>query len=58
MTIIEFLYALCVVLLSVYGFNSLVLTWLYLRHRHDPRPAPPPPNRCEKWIASRWMNSV
>ncbi len=44
MTVIEFLYAFCVVLLSVYGFNSLVLTWLYLRHRRDPCPAPSPPD--------------
>ena len=43
MAVAEFLYALCVVLLSLYGFNSLVLTWLYLRHRHDPNPASPPP---------------
>jgi cellulose synthase/poly-beta-1,6-N-acetylglucosamine synthase-like glycosyltransferase len=43
MSVVEFLYVLCVVLLSIYGFNSLVLTWLYLRHRHDPTPVPLPP---------------
>jgi hypothetical protein len=43
MSAVEVLYALCVVLLSLYGFNSLVLTWLYLRHRHDPIPELPPP---------------
>ena len=43
MAVVEFLYVLCVALLSLYGFNSLVLTWLYLRHRHDPVPAPSPP---------------
>ena len=43
MSVVEFFYALCVVLLSIYGFNNLVLTWLYLRHRHDPIPEPPPP---------------
>jgi cellulose synthase/poly-beta-1,6-N-acetylglucosamine synthase-like glycosyltransferase len=43
MPIIELLYALCVVLLGIYGLNSLVLTWIYLRHRHDPIPQPPPP---------------
>jgi cellulose synthase/poly-beta-1,6-N-acetylglucosamine synthase-like glycosyltransferase len=46
MPVAESLYALCVVLLSLYGFNSLVLTWLYLRHRRDPHPTPPPP---EEW---------
>jgi cellulose synthase/poly-beta-1,6-N-acetylglucosamine synthase-like glycosyltransferase len=35
MGIVELFYALCIVLLSLYGFNSLVLSWLYLRHRHD-----------------------
>ncbi|NIO72790.1 MAG: glycosyltransferase, partial [Anaerolineae bacterium] len=44
MSVFEVLYALCVVLLSLYGFNSLVLTWLYLRHRHDPIPVPSPPD--------------
>jgi cellulose synthase/poly-beta-1,6-N-acetylglucosamine synthase-like glycosyltransferase len=43
MAVVELLYAVCVVLLSFYGFNSLVLTWLYLRHRHDPTPAPSVP---------------
>jgi cellulose synthase/poly-beta-1,6-N-acetylglucosamine synthase-like glycosyltransferase len=43
MSFVEFLYVLCVVLLSIYGFNGLVLTWLYLRHRHDPIPEPPSP---------------
>jgi len=43
-SVFEVLYALCVVLLSLYGFNSLVLTWLYLRHRHDPIPVPSPPD--------------
>ena len=43
MSVVEFLYALCVILLSIYGFNNLVLTWLYLRHRHDPIPEPPSP---------------
>jgi len=42
MAMVEFLYGLCAILLSIYGFNSLVLTWLYLRHRHDPTPVPPP----------------
>ena len=41
--VIEFLYVVCAVLLSLYGLNSLVLTWLYLRHRHDRRVMPPPP---------------
>jgi cellulose synthase/poly-beta-1,6-N-acetylglucosamine synthase-like glycosyltransferase len=33
MAIIELIYAVCVVLLSLYGFNSLFLTGLYLRQR-------------------------
>ena len=31
MTVVEFLYVLCVALLSLYGFNSLVLTWLFYK---------------------------
>jgi cellulose synthase/poly-beta-1,6-N-acetylglucosamine synthase-like glycosyltransferase len=37
MGIVELVYAVCAVLLSVYGFNSLILTWLFLRHRDPPR---------------------
>jgi len=36
MTIIDLVYVLCVGLLSLYGLNSLLLAWLFLRHRHDP----------------------
>ena len=43
MAVADVLYAICLVLLSLYGLNSIVLTWLYLRHRHDPAPVPPPP---------------
>ena len=35
MAIIELAYTVCVILLSLYGFNSLILTWLFLRHRLD-----------------------
>ena len=42
MGILEILYAVCVLLLSDYGLNSLVLTWLYLR-QDDPCPEPPAP---------------
>lgn len=42
MIVIEVLYAMCVILLSVYGFNSLMLTWLYVRHRDAPSSPPPP----------------
>jgi hypothetical protein len=42
MIVIEFLHLLCIVLLGVYGLNSLVLVVLYLRHRDDPTPSPPP----------------
>jgi cellulose synthase/poly-beta-1,6-N-acetylglucosamine synthase-like glycosyltransferase len=43
MSVIEFLYALCAVSLSLYGLNSLILTWIYLRRRGDTVPEPPPP---------------
>ena len=43
MIVIEILYVVCVSLLSLYGLNNLVLTWIYARHRHDPAPAPPAP---------------
>ena len=43
MVIFEVLYALCILMLSAYGFNSLVLIWLFWRHRRDPVPAPPAP---------------
>jgi cellulose synthase/poly-beta-1,6-N-acetylglucosamine synthase-like glycosyltransferase len=33
MTIIELAYAICAVLLSIYGFNNLLLTGLYVRQR-------------------------
>lgn len=36
MAIIELVYALCAILLSVYGLNNLILTWLYLRQRDRP----------------------
>jgi cellulose synthase/poly-beta-1,6-N-acetylglucosamine synthase-like glycosyltransferase len=36
MAIVELVYALCAILLSVYGLNSLILTWLYFRYRHQP----------------------
>jgi cellulose synthase/poly-beta-1,6-N-acetylglucosamine synthase-like glycosyltransferase len=36
MTIIDLVYVLSVGLLSLYGLNSLMLTWLFLRRRHDP----------------------
>ncbi len=39
----EFLYAVCVFLLGLYGLNALILTGLYLRHRRDAVPEPPPP---------------
>jgi cellulose synthase/poly-beta-1,6-N-acetylglucosamine synthase-like glycosyltransferase len=41
--IIELLYVVCAALLSLYGLNSLVLTWLYFRHRSDPLPTLPEP---------------
>ncbi|MGD8965991.1 MAG: glycosyltransferase [Anaerolineae bacterium] len=43
MIIVEVLFLLCIVLLSAYGLNSMVLVLLYLRHRDDPTPSPPPP---------------
>lgn len=35
MGVAEVLYGVCVLLLSLYGANSLVLIWLFLRHRDD-----------------------
>ena len=43
MPIIEILYAVCAILLGLYGLNNLILTGIYLRHRNDPVPEPPPP---------------
>jgi cellulose synthase/poly-beta-1,6-N-acetylglucosamine synthase-like glycosyltransferase len=43
MPAVESLYAICVVLLGLYGLNSLALTYIYLRHRRDMAPEPPPP---------------
>jgi cellulose synthase/poly-beta-1,6-N-acetylglucosamine synthase-like glycosyltransferase len=43
MIIIEVLFLLCILFLSIYGLNSLVLVLLYLRHRDDPTPSPPAP---------------
>ena len=40
MIIIELIYVTCVLLLSIYGLNNLILTWLYVRRR-DRRPEPP-----------------
>jgi cellulose synthase/poly-beta-1,6-N-acetylglucosamine synthase-like glycosyltransferase len=34
-------YLVATALLAVYGLNSLVLTWLYLRHRREDAPRPP-----------------
>jgi cellulose synthase/poly-beta-1,6-N-acetylglucosamine synthase-like glycosyltransferase len=44
MLLIEILFLLCIVLLSMYGLNSLVLVLLYLRYRDAPTPSPPPPD--------------
>ena len=44
MVVVEFLYAVCALLLSIYGFNSLVVTWLYLRYRRNPVEVPAPPD--------------
>ena len=43
MSFIESLYVLCAVSLSLYGLNSLILTWIYLRRRGETAPEPPPP---------------
>ena len=40
MVLLEALYVLCALLPSLYAFNSLVLTWLYLRRRWHPRRLP------------------
>jgi cellulose synthase/poly-beta-1,6-N-acetylglucosamine synthase-like glycosyltransferase len=43
MPVVELLYGLCVFWLSLYGLNTLILTAIYLVHRHDAVPEPPPP---------------
>ena len=43
MFLFDLLYLFCLICLSVYGMNSLLLVWLYLRHRHDPVPPSDPP---------------
>ena len=43
MVVLESLYLALLVLLSLYGMHSLILTWLYLRHRHETTPDPTPP---------------
>lgn len=50
MGIIELVYVLCVVLLGIYGFNSLILTWLFLRQRHESKKgfADQPPEREDR----------
>jgi hypothetical protein len=42
--VVEFLYVVCALLLSIYGLNSLVVTWLYLRYRRNPVETPAPPD--------------
>ncbi|KPL19900.1 MAG: hypothetical protein AMJ93_12940 [Anaerolineae bacterium SM23_84] len=44
--LLELAYVLCTLLLSVYGFNSLLLVALYLRHGRD---APPDPAPADVW---------
>jgi len=44
MILVEVLYAISAILLSIYGLNNLVLTWLYLRHRKDTIFIPDPPD--------------
>ncbi len=43
MIVIEALYMVCLVGLSLYGFNNLVMILLYLIHRRDAIPLPPAP---------------
>jgi cellulose synthase/poly-beta-1,6-N-acetylglucosamine synthase-like glycosyltransferase len=43
MIVIEMLFLACLILLGLYGLNSLILVLLYLRHRDDPALFPPPP---------------
>ncbi len=69
MIIIEVLYLFCAVLLAVYGFNSLMLTFFYRRVRgHAIGPPPPPdplPRVCvqlpiynERHVAARLIRAV
>lgn len=49
MIVVEGLFLLCTVLLSIYGLNSLMLVLLYLRHRDDARPSLPSPASPAEW---------
>ncbi len=44
MILVEVLYAISAIFLSIYGLNNLVLTWLYFRHRKDDVLVPDPPD--------------
>lgn len=41
MSVLAIVYGLTAVLLATYGFNSLIMVLLYLRHRHHHQPPPP-----------------
>jgi len=41
LSVLAIVYGFTAVLLATYGFNSLILVLLYLRHRRDHQPAPP-----------------
>jgi len=41
MIIIGILYLLCAIFLALYGFNTFILIYLYLRHRNETLPLPP-----------------
>jgi len=61
-------YGLTAVLLATYGFNSLIMVLLYLRHRHDHQPPPPltnaPPVTVqlpvynERYVVERLIDAV
>jgi cellulose synthase/poly-beta-1,6-N-acetylglucosamine synthase-like glycosyltransferase len=44
LSVLAIVYGITAVLLATYGFNSLIMVLLYLRHRRDHKPAPPMTN--------------
>ena len=53
MIIVAILYLLCALFLALYGFNTFVLIYLYLRHRDETQPLPP----LDEWPANNGANA-
>jgi cellulose synthase/poly-beta-1,6-N-acetylglucosamine synthase-like glycosyltransferase len=44
-SVLQIVYMLSTLVLAVIGFNALILSVLYMRHRHEETPPPPPPSQ-------------